>query len=316
MNYPKKVVIIIGVFVLFLLSQKPTFAATFTLDPATQTFAPNASVGITLRIDTQGQDVTSADALVQLDPTYFEFLGIENGQFFPNTLSTISPDNRVVRIGGTIDPNTSPKQGAGVFAVMNLKAKTSGNSTISFVCGTTGSKIMTPTVQDILACSSLQNGTYTISGSGGNPGGGNPGGGNPGGGGSNPPTGPYYTPVPGTPTCDACGKCGNSPEPPNYGACKQCVAGGSSWTAVGCVPTNAAGFVQSILRFIIPLGTGLAFLGLLGGGFMLATSSGDPVRIARGKSFLFGSIGALLIVVFAVFILNFVGVNLLGLPGF
>ena len=284
-------------------------AASFNLSPVTQTISPNAQLTVELRMDAATDQVRTADALLSYDPTIFRFVSLQASTFFPVNVSHTSTPG-LIRFTGSVGPNGSPKQGSEVLATLRFTALNAGASTISFVCNETGSNIFIEGNQNVLNCTSLTNGTYTVGSS--SPPAGNPGGG----GGSAPTSGPYFTPVPGTPTCDACGKCGDSPEPPNYGSCQQCVSSGSSWTAVGCVPTNAAGFVQTVLRFIVPLVGGIAFLGLLGGGFLLATSSGDPIRIAQGKSILFGSIGALLIVIFAVFILNFVGMNVLGLPGF
>ncbi len=90
------------------------------------------------------------------------------------------------------------------------------------------------------------------------------------------------------------------------------------WTPIGCIGTEAGqagGLVSVILLFVISIAGGLAFLGFLAGGFMILTAQGDPLRITSGKNTVIGSIGALILILFSVFLLQFIGVTIIGLPG-
>jgi small-conductance mechanosensitive channel len=127
-------------------------------------------------------------------------------------------------------------------------------------------------------------------------------------------------------TCDLCGAC-NGSQPPDYADCVSCLyenAGpppsgeksGYEWTVVGCIPTTPGGFVQTGVRFITATVGGIMFVVLLYGSFLVLTSSGDPEKISQGKSLIASSIIALIVIVFSVFILQFIGVSLLKIPGF
>jgi len=100
-------------------------------------------------------------------------------------------------------------------------------------------------------------------------------------------------------------------------ACRKCILEKKSfWTVFGCLPSDPNGFAAFLLRFALGIGGGVAFLGSLLGSFYLLTSAGNPERINQGKKLLFYSITGLLVIVFAVFILQFLGLNLLGIPEF
>ncbi len=85
-------------------------------------------------------------------------------------------------------------------------------------------------------------------------------------------------------------------------------------TAIGCIPLQ---LVQSTTRFFIQwglsVGGGIALFLIAVAGFMFATSSGDPKKLENSKALFFSSIGGLLMIVLSVFLLRFVGVNILGL---
>ena len=89
-----------------------------------------------------------------------------------------------------------------------------------------------------------------------------------------------------------------------------------NWTIFGCLPSDPNGFAASLLRFSLGIGGGVAFLATLLGGFYLLTSEGDPERINLGKKIIFYSLTGLIVIIFAVFILQFLGLNLLGIPEF
>lgn len=104
---------------------------------------------------------------------------------------------------------------------------------------------------------------------------------------------------------------------PQYRACYQCIADKSgSWTVFGCIPSRPQDFIAIVLKFCLGIGGGIAFMAMLFGSFMLLTSAGDPQRINGGKQILTYSIIGLLVILFSVFILQLIGIQILGLPGF
>jgi hypothetical protein len=88
-------------------------------------------------------------------------------------------------------------------------------------------------------------------------------------------------------------------------------------TAIGCIPVlgndGGAEFTEFVLGWAIGVGGGIAFLLILYAGFMLMTSTGNPERIKAGQELLTSAISGLILLIFSVFILNFIGINILGI---
>jgi len=86
-------------------------------------------------------------------------------------------------------------------------------------------------------------------------------------------------------------------------------------TAIGCIPINDTNaFIGFILRWAIGIGGGIAFLLILYAGFMIMSSSGDPERLKAGQELLTSAIAGIIMLIFSVFILRVIGVDILGLP--
>ena len=88
-------------------------------------------------------------------------------------------------------------------------------------------------------------------------------------------------------------------------------------TAIGCIPVlnsdNGTAFAGFILRWGIGVGSGIAFLLIVYGGFMVMTSAGDPNRLKAGQELLTSAISGLILLIFSIFVLKFVGIDILGL---
>lgn len=91
-------------------------------------------------------------------------------------------------------------------------------------------------------------------------------------------------------------------------------------TAIGCIPvldnSNGATFMGFILKWAVGIGGGIAFLLILYGGFMVMTSAGNPERLKAGQELLTSAISGLILLIFSIFILKFIGVDILGLGAF
>jgi hypothetical protein len=88
-------------------------------------------------------------------------------------------------------------------------------------------------------------------------------------------------------------------------------------TAIGCIPFNDTNaLVGFILGWAIGIGGGLAFLLMVYAGFLILTSQGNPERLKAGQELLTSAIAGIIMLVFSVFILKFIGVDILKLPGF
>lgn len=128
------------------------------------------------------------------------------------------------------------------------------------------------------------------------------------------------TPLPLSPTqeCDSCGKCvGKTEIPPDYDECMTCQGQlDKKWTVFGCVDASEGGFVQNLLQIILGIAGGVSFLALLYGGAILLGSKGNSEQIQQGKSILIGAVSGLILVLFSIFILQFLGITIFNLPGF
>ena len=90
-------------------------------------------------------------------------------------------------------------------------------------------------------------------------------------------------------------------------------------TALGCISTKAepgtGSFFESILRVAIGLGGGLALVLMLYGVFVVTTSAGIPDKLKEGSEVITSAITGLIFIILSVFLLNLIGINILGLPG-
>lgn len=93
-------------------------------------------------------------------------------------------------------------------------------------------------------------------------------------------------------------------------------SGKGAWTAIGCIPTNPTAFISILLGFGVGIAGGIAFLLILLGGFQILTSTGNPEQLQAGRELVSSAVSGLLLIIFSVFLLKLIGVNILGIPGF
>ncbi len=92
--------------------------------------------------------------------------------------------------------------------------------------------------------------------------------------------------------------------------------GSKNWTVFGCMDVAAGGFVSQLYQVLLSIGSGFAFLAFAVGGFTVLTAGGDLDKLKRGKSIIRGAAIGILLIVFSVFILRLIGVNIIKIPGF
>ena len=86
-------------------------------------------------------------------------------------------------------------------------------------------------------------------------------------------------------------------------------------TALGCVPVEMSQFIPWLSRYIFGITGGIAFLMMVYGFFLMATSSGDPKAVQGAKETVTSAITGLLVSIFGVFILRLIALNILVIPG-
>jgi hypothetical protein len=87
-------------------------------------------------------------------------------------------------------------------------------------------------------------------------------------------------------------------------------------TAIGCIHTDPGSLINSLFSVSLGIAGGIAFLMILLGSLQIQTSTGNPERVNQGREIIEGAIIGLLLIIFSVFILRVVGVDVLAIPGF
>lgn len=108
--------------------------------------------------------------------------------------------------------------------------------------------------------------------------------------------------------------CCRVPPQQNGPQCK--TAGGKDGvnTAIGCIPFSSVDALTSFaLRLGIGVGGGIAFLLIVLAGFQIITSQGDPYKLKAGRDLLTAAIVGILMLIFSVFLLRIIDVNILGI---
>lgn len=102
-----------------------------------------------------------------------------------------------------------------------------------------------------------------------------------------------------------------------HGLCTGCFSSGGAWTAVGCLggesPTE---FIASFIKIATGIGGGIAFLLILLSGFQTMLSAGNPEKLHAAKELMTAAISGLLLIVFSIFLLKIIGIDILAIPGF
>lgn len=101
------------------------------------------------------------------------------------------------------------------------------------------------------------------------------------------------------------------------GECKSCFEGGGAWTAIGCIGKGGTpnDFVGWFLKLGIGFGGGIAFLLILFSGFQRIMSAGNPEKLHEAKELMTAAISGLLLIIFSIFLLRLIGVDILQIPG-
>jgi hypothetical protein len=85
-------------------------------------------------------------------------------------------------------------------------------------------------------------------------------------------------------------------------------------TALGCIPIDSEqGLAKFFLSWGMGIGGGIALILMVVASFSIMTSGGDPRKLQAGKELLTSALMGLVMLVFAAYILKFIGVDLFGI---
>ncbi len=106
-------------------------------------------------------------------------------------------------------------------------------------------------------------------------------------------------------------------------ACEACTGGEGEfegnegvWTAIGCINREPRAILQKFITVGLGMSGGVALLTFLAAGFIFSTSQGDPKAYGKAKEMMTASIVGILFVIFSITILQFIGYEILKIPGF
>lgn len=127
---------------------------------------------IDIVIDTGGEEVKSAKAVINFDSSKLEVSSVADGDFFENLTNNIY-NNQVIINANLEGVALESKTGRGTLAILTVKPlASSGEATLVFDCvqgDSTDSGINDPTPTDIIECSSNINASYSLSGTSSSP---------------------------------------------------------------------------------------------------------------------------------------------------
>ncbi len=103
-----------------------------------------------------------------------------------------------------------------------------------------------------------------------------------------------------------------------YNSCISCANNKNGiWTAIGCIDGDFNSFVSNfLLNIAIGLAGGFALLCIIYAAFQIQSSQGNAEKIKKAQEMLTSCIIGLILVIFSIFILRLIGVNILKIPGF
>lgn len=99
--------------------------------------------------------------------------------------------------------------------------------------------------------------------------------------------------------------------------CKDCVNSGGILSGIGCIPLKLSNFISNfLLGRLIGLGGIIALICIIYAAFQMQTSSGNPEKIKKAQEYLTSCVMGLMLIIFSVFIMRLIGVDILRIPGF
>lgn len=87
-------------------------------------------------------------------------------------------------------------------------------------------------------------------------------------------------------------------------------------TAIGCIPSKPDTLVTATIKYASFAAGGIAFLLMLLASLQMITAEGNPESIKKAQEKFYSAIIGLLLIIFSVLLMQVIGVDILGLPGF
>lgn len=99
--------------------------------------------------------------------------------------------------------------------------------------------------------------------------------------------------------------------------CFNCAGNNGMWTGMGCLSLDLSTLISSfVLTTGIGVGGGFALLCIIYAAFMMQSSEGNPEKLKKAQEMITSCIMGLMLIIFSVFIMRIIGVNIIRIPGF
>lgn len=85
---------------------------------------------------------------------------------------------------------------------------------------------------------------------------------------------------------------------------------------LACIPDNPIGFVQAIYQLGLWLLASVGLLFMIIGGYYILVSRGDPVKLQKGKTFIFYSLAGMFLAILGFVFIEIIAGGILKIPGF
>ena len=145
-------------------------AAKFEMAPAVGSYAVGKTWSVKVNLDTGGKKVWGADAYLTFDPKLVQVVSAEKGDFFGvNFTRTIDNEVGTLYVADFFDSDLDAKTGTGTLANLVLSAKGAGLAAVAFECDvsrTDASTIYDTSDKNIVDCTAVVDGEYTLTGGG------------------------------------------------------------------------------------------------------------------------------------------------------
>ncbi|MFA6081106.1 MAG: hypothetical protein WC741_01735 [Patescibacteria group bacterium] len=99
--------------------------------------------------------------------------------------------------------------------------------------------------------------------------------------------------------------------------CLRCSSQNGMWTGMGCLSLDLGTLIGGfVLTSGIGIGGGFALLCIIYAAFMMQSSEGNPEKLKKAQEMITSCIMGLMLIIFSIFIMKLIGVNILKIPGF
>ena len=157
---------IVGIFITLCfftgtISAQEVSAGTMEFNPATGTYAKDATFTIKVIIDTQSVNTTSADAVIQFDSALLAVDNVSDGTFYPTVLH--SDNNGTLVISGIVNTVDAVVSGKGELTTITFKGLTAGTASVTVTSNIVAHSVqkgvkLLPGVKNIIAVASGKGG--------------------------------------------------------------------------------------------------------------------------------------------------------------